>query len=284
MLFGDDDQQTARFADVFKRIWETGDAQLQRDYIKALPEIININGFHLNIEYKVIMPNQEEEPLIMLILTDITEKYKAQEQVNFLNYHDKLTSLFNRTYVEEWLSCSLQGRHFPISVIMADMNGLKLTNDVFGHEQGDRLLVRLAEVLLRCCRKTDIVARWGGDEFIILLPVTDKQACLRICERIKAACAQEKDLAFELSVALGMATQTSPQGNVLDLFNIAENHMYSNKMRESKQVRRKIILGLKEILCTKCFETDCHIERLKNYHWLLLKAWDTHRNPMRYGT
>ncbi len=127
--------------------------------------------------------------------------------------HDKLTSLYNRAYVEEWLSSFLHPKDFPLSVIMADIDGLKLTNDVFGHEQGDNLLVRFAQVLVHCCRKTDIVARWGGDEYIIILPGTDQDVCTRVCERIKAACAQEKGLPIELSVALGMATWDRLQGS-----------------------------------------------------------------------
>ncbi len=272
LLSSDDEEQNQLFADVFQGIWQTKDAGMQSDYINKLPVVIKINGFHLKIECKIVPPVEGDEPLVMLILTDITDKYKAQEQVAFLSYHDKLTYLYNRAYVEEWLSSFLHPKDFPLSVIMADINGLKLTNDVFGHEQGDNLLVRLAQVLMRCCRKTDIVARWGGDEFIIILPGTDHDACTLVCERIKTACVQEKGLPIELSVALGVATRHSLQGGFDDLFSIAENRMYKNKLVESKQVRYKIILCLQEILYTRCNETGDHIERLKKVSLAFAKS------------
>jgi len=153
--------------------------------------------------------------------------------------------------------------HFPLSIIMADMNALKLTNDVFGHAQGDQMLVELARVISSCCRSKDIVSRWGGDEFLIMLPGTDADNCAKVCQRIKAACAQERDLPIELSAALGMATQQNPEGSIADLFNVAENRMYSNKLQESKQVRRKIILGLEKILHNKCFEGSDHVKRIE---------------------
>ncbi|WP_347488965.1 diguanylate cyclase [Desulfoscipio sp. XC116] len=264
LLSVEDDEQNRVFAEVFRCIWQTEDAELQRDCISKLPEVININELYLSVDCKVITPVEGDESLVMLILTDITDKYKAQEQVAFLSYHDKLTLLYNRAYVEEWLSELSPQSGYPLSVIMADMNGLKLTNDVFGHAQGDNLLVRLAGVLLRCCRKTDIVARWGGDEFIVLLPGTDKDVCVKVCERIKTACMEEKGSPIELSVALGVATRQSPLGSMADLFSMAESRMYANKLRESKQVRRKIIRGLQEILNARCYETYGHAKRLED--------------------
>lgn len=263
LLYGDDSTQNELLASLFQSIWETSDVAEQHEYLNKLPKKITINERYLTLEFKLITPVDGNEQLIMLIITDVSERHKAQEQVVFLSYHDKLTSLYNRAYIEEWNSHFQPGEHFPLSVIMADVNGLKLANDIFGHVQGDLLLVKLAQVLLRCCRKNDIVARWGGDEFLVLLPRTDQEACKNIYHRIKEACVQEPAQPIELSVALGMATQQSSEGSIADLFNIAEERMYSNKLLESKQVRRRIVLGLNKILHTRLYEDEQHIERIK---------------------
>ena len=264
LLAGEDCKQNQLFSQIFNDIWKTNDISLRRSYLNQLPKMIKINDFYLTLQPKLITldDNVKDESLLMLILTDITEKYKAQKQVEFLCYHDKLTGLYNRAYIDIWTDKFKLGEHFPLSVILADINGLKLTNDVFGHAQGDQLLLKLAEVLLRCCRKRDIVARWGGDEFLVLLPETDLEECAKVCDSIKRACIQEKGLPLELSAALGMAVQQNPD-SIVDLFGIAEKRMYRNKLLESKENRRKVIVAMEEIFHTRCFEDKGHIERLK---------------------
>lgn len=264
LLTSEDDEQNKIFAAVLEKIWQTEDEVLQRSYLDKLPGMVKVNECRLTVEYRLVNTNEGgREPLLMLILTDVTEKHKAQEILAYLSYHDKLTSLYNRAYIDTWLAKFQPCRHSPLSVIVADVNGLKLTNDVFGHAQGDRLLVQCARVLARSCRKDDIVARWGGDEFLILLPATDAAACAKVCARIKAACAREKGLPIELSVSLGMAVQQRPDTGISDLLKSAEKSMYSNKLRESKQVRRKIIMNMEEILHTRCFEDRGHLTRVK---------------------
>ncbi|ACV64932.1 diguanylate cyclase and metal dependent phosphohydrolase [Desulfofarcimen acetoxidans DSM 771] len=266
LLKSEDSNQNEIFAKNFRNIWETADPVLHSESLNQLPEMIKINSLYLTLQPKLIYSNDNKrtnQPLVMLILTDITEKYKAQEQVEYLNYHDKLTGLFNRAYIDAWLENSQPRDNFPLGIIFADMNGMKLTNDVFGHAQGDQLLLKMAQVLLYCCREKDIVARWGGDEFLILLPETDMEGCAKVCEHIKMACKREEGLPLELSVALGIAAQEQPGSSVVHLFGVAEKRMYRNKLLENKETRRKIILAMNEILRTRCYEDDEHIERLK---------------------
>lgn len=211
--------------------------------LKNLPPVVKINDRDIRIECKFIFhaTNTDEHPLLMMMLTDITEILKAEEEIHYLSYHDKLTGLYNRAYVEKTLLEIEQTAVSPLSVIVIDMNGLKITNDMFGHEQGDRLLVAMAQVLKDSCRPEDVVARWGGDEFLVLLPGATVSICQQVCERIKAACTTAGAEPIRLSAAIGAATGNGPVRGLTELFSVAENRMYSNKMENSREVRASII-------------------------------------------
>jgi len=106
------------------------------------------------------------------VVFDITERKEAAEQIAFLAYHDKLTGLPNRALFEEFLETALARarRHdLGVGVLFLDLDNFKLVNDSLGHQAGDALLVQLAERLQHCTRETDMVARQGGDEFLVLL-------------------------------------------------------------------------------------------------------------------
>ena len=124
-------------------------------------------------------------------IRDITEKLERREKIEYLSFHDQLTGLYNRRYYEEELRRLSTPRNLPITLVMADVNGLKLTNDAFGHAAGDELLRKLARVLRSVCRADDIVARIGGDEFVLLLPMTDSIETEKIVQRIKEAISKE---------------------------------------------------------------------------------------------
>jgi diguanylate cyclase (GGDEF)-like protein/PAS domain S-box-containing protein len=115
--------------------------------------------------------------LVQGVLFDITERKKAEEQIAFLAYHDKLTGLPNRALFEEMLEMSISRarRHdLGVGVLFLDLDNFKLVNDSLGHQAGDLLLQQLAERLLGCTRETDLVARQGGDEFLLLLSDIDR--------------------------------------------------------------------------------------------------------------
>lgn len=265
LLSGFNDEQNKLFSEVFENIFKIDDMDTRYSYISKLSNIVKINDRYVSIKYRIIsrFDYELENDIMMLVLTDITEKQKAEDQVLYLSFHDKLTSLYNRAYIDSIISQVQAAHNLPISVIMADMNGLKLTNDVFGHESGDKLLISLSKVLLRCCRRSDIVARWGGDEFLIILPGADSGTCEKVCERIKKMCSKTEPNPVELSVSIGFATTESLDAKVYELFSIAEDRMYSNKVVESRNVRKKIIMSMERILHTKCFESYEHVERLK---------------------
>ncbi|SMB90328.1 diguanylate cyclase (GGDEF) domain-containing protein [Desulfonispora thiosulfatigenes DSM 11270] len=264
LLSNGNSQKEKEFKETFTKIFEESVCENRKALLKKLPNIIHLRESIINLNYQLITQVIEgSKDLIMLVLTDITERQKIEDQVVYLSYHDKLTSLYNRVYMESIIPQLESEEAMPLSLIMADMNGLKLTNDVFGHESGDKILVNAAKVLLSSIRKTDYVARWGGDEFLIILPNTDKEKCEQVCEQINLKAKQVEADPIEISLALGSATICNPDTKIFELLNIAENRMYSNKITESKHIRRKIILNMKSTLYTKCFEDPEHFTRMQ---------------------
>lgn len=166
------------------------------------------------------------------VTVDITGHKQAELQLRELSYKDPVTGLYNRTYLDKKLEELDGAEALPLSVIIGDLNFLKLANDTFGHDTGDSLLVNAARVLKSNCRADDIVTRWGGDEFAILLPNTSESEALAICERIRTACEEVQAGPVQLSVALGVATRTTLAEPLTQVVRSAEDWMYKHKLTE----------------------------------------------------
>ncbi|MEN6327159.1 MAG: HD domain-containing phosphohydrolase [Syntrophomonas sp.] len=261
---GSQEEQKEKFARAFNEVFQADDDKSRLIALYQLPKRIEINDKHISIEYKIIkqFEQENERDAIMLILSDISEKYAAEKQILFLSYHDKLTGLFNRAYIDSILLELDTERELPTSLIMADMNGLKLSNDIFGHAVGDQLLINIAQVFNECCRQSDIIARWGGDEFLIILPKTNQKACEAICKRIKSTCLKSAYDPIELSVSLGTATRNNLKDDMMDCFRRAESAMYENKLLESKDNRQRIISNLEKKLWQIEYENEEHCDRI----------------------
>ena len=200
---------------------------------------------------------------IVAVSRDITRHKRYEEQLKYLSFHDQVTGLYNRRFLEEEIKRLDTPRQLPISVIMCDLDGLKLVNDVFGHQEGDRLLIKAAEIIRESCRREDLIARCGGDEFLILLPKTDIKTAEEITRRIKEKCNSQKDGPVQVSIALGYATKSRAEENIWEVMKEAEDWMYRNKLLHAKSYRNAVISSLKTTLLEKSIETEEHAERLK---------------------
>lgn len=200
---------------------------------------------------------------IVFAINDITQVMEAEEEIRYLSYHDKLTGLYNRAFFEEELKRLDTGRQLPLSLILGDANGLKLVNDAFGHEAGDKLLKRVAQMLREVCRQEDIIARIGGDEFAVILPSVGEDELTEIVARMKERCRKEAADPIQVSIALGAATKEYEDQDIKAVFKLAEDRMYQNKLFESKSTRSSILASLKQSLEERSHETEEHGQRMK---------------------
>jgi len=159
------------------------------------------------------------------------ERKRIEEKIRYLSFHDALTGLYNRAYFEEELERYNFPRYYPLSIMMVDINGLKVINDTFGHYEGDKLLQHLASLLNSISRKGDVVARLGGDEFAILLPSTTAEQVHDFHERIKKTCEEDniKPTYLRPSIALGCVTQKGEYQNTETLLKEVDKRMYQDK-------------------------------------------------------
>ena len=214
--------------------------------------LVHRDGLQIPVQYSIsaVKNKKNDTKGAVVIIRDVTSERNIQKQAEYLSFHDHLTDLYNRRFFEEELLRLDTLRNLPLSVIMIDVNGLKLTNDAFGHETGDRLLKKVAGIMKKECRNDDIVARLGGDEFSVILPKTDAVQAKLIMDRITGSADKENLKSIVISVAAGYATKTSPDQNIDEIIKIAENNMYSDKINTGKLMRRKTF----ELITVNLFE------------------------------
>lgn len=187
---------------------------------------------------------QRDGQKIYAVARDITESLEKQQAIEYLSYHDVLTGLYNRRFLEEEIRRLNTFRNLPISIIMGDINRLKLVNDAFGHEKGDELIRKAARSILQGCRAEDLVARWGGDEFLIFLPKTRAAEAEIIVKRIQDLAALENVNAIAVSISFGIGTRTSMDETISDAIRLAEDTMYSKKAQDKTSSRGDVLRAI----------------------------------------
>jgi diguanylate cyclase (GGDEF)-like protein/PAS domain S-box-containing protein len=177
---------------------------------------------------------------------DITDRKKVEDELRYLSTHDRLTGIYNRAYFEEELTRLDHGRQWPVSVLMADVDGLKETNDTHGHQAGDELLRQTAEVLRSAFRSQDVVARIGGDEFGVLLAGAEPEVAQGSIDRIRTNLEIHNSTPGKLLIrlSLGYATAVAP-GGLSEASRQADTVMYQEKFQMRAQRVQDILKSMR---------------------------------------
>ncbi len=198
----------------------------------------------------------------VLVFRDFSEKKEKQRRIEFLSYHDQLTGLYNRRFFDEELERLDRKRNLPLSIIYADLNGLKTMNDAFGHISGDKLIATFASTLQAECRQDDIVARVGGDEFVILLPQTELAVAEKMARRLREKIGKKQIMGIPISVAFGCDAKTDRDQSVRDVMRNAENIMYKKKTLESTSKKNLVVTSILNTLIVKSPREGSHSRRV----------------------
>jgi diguanylate cyclase (GGDEF)-like protein/PAS domain S-box-containing protein len=210
------------------------------------------------------------------MVQDITEQKVYEQKLEYISLHDQLTDLYNRNFFDTELHRLEKSREYPITIISADLDGLKLINDTLGHSKGDEMLIASANALRNSLRQSDILARIGGDEFGAILPNTDQASgeaiYNRILENIKAFNLSHAELPLSLSVGLATA-EKAEEANLHELLKTADECMYREKLYHGSSMRNQIVQSLMMALAERDFIAEGHADRVHDLcHKMALKA------------
>lgn len=218
---------------------------------------------HIISTYKDIGYISVTSIILYLLFRHLLIKAEQSEKKNlYLSYYDVLTGLYNRRYYEIEIKRMDTEQNLPISVIMADVNGLKLINDAFGHQYGDLLLQKAADIIRNGCRPGDVLVRWGGDEFVVLLPNAAYEEAAKIIDRIRALSSRENIEVAQVSMSLGWDTKVSADENMEEILKNAEDGMYRHKAEQNEGLKGNIIRIIVKTLYEKNPREERHSVRV----------------------
>ncbi len=200
------------------------------------------------------------------IIIDTTNLKEKEEEIRYINEHDRLTDLYNRQYFEKKLSEMNKKEKLPLTVLVADINGLHLINEAFGQHEGDIVIVKASWMIRNCCREEDIIARIGGDEFGIILPITSNEEAHELLDSIKNECTSyngsNRANSPEITISMGYATIFDELQPAEEALKTANDYMRNRKLFSQQSSYSDIINSIMTTVYEKSQETERHAERL----------------------
>ena len=199
------------------------------------------------------------------LVRDITERIDYQQRLEFLSMHDVLTGVYNRSYFEEYIAREVEPHAYPLSVLVADLDGLKIINDSMGHHCGDQLLRSFAHILSDCVGDNGVIARLGGDEFGVLLPNYGRRRVATLVEIIRSAVDHynQDNPTLPLSISLGYATASDGSTTLTELYRRADDRMLHDKLYRSASMKSEIVMILTAALAERDYITHGHAARIE---------------------
>jgi diguanylate cyclase (GGDEF)-like protein len=180
------------------------------------------------------------EPHLIQQLIDGSDQAKTfgdtRNSVAFLSTHDALTGLYNRLFFETEFTRLENSRFYPISIITAEVNALKNLNNAFGLNTGDQMLINVAKLFTKVFRQEDIITRYGGDDFVVLLPGADAAVVKAVMNRIEKHITDFNEEHADLPISLSMGVSTANKGESLkDHLKIAYEVLEKEKLSKSSK-------------------------------------------------
>ncbi len=263
-------------------------AMIPEDQIKTISEMLRqdrntcLEGKHRlasgelrDVEVRISLISLASREFFFDIIHDITERKQAEERLKYVSFHDPLTGLYNRAYFEEGMRRLDNNPGIDsVGLVVCDVDGLKVVNDTLGHQYGDRMLISTAKILAGCFGADAVVARIGGDEFVVVLENTTETELEEYCEKIRRElnnCSRD-DQGISMSVSVGCAFTAEVSVTMTELYKEADNNMYREKLHRGQSARSAIVHTVMSLLEARDFITEGHADRLQDMVSSLGKA------------
>ena len=246
---------------VFQNVWKTGKPEFfpSKIYIDE-----KFSNWYENRVYKLTSGE------IVALFDDVTEKKRAEENIEYLAYHDYLTDAYNRRYFENEYADKNTGKYYPLAIVSGDLNGLKLINDSFGHHSGDLAIQQFATDIRKQIPKDAVLARIGGDEFAVLLTRNSEAEAKKLAGELQSSVQiQVKDnkghaVDAMLTATFGYSSQTFQGQDMDELVKEVETHINRRKFLENTSKRSNVIDAIMSTLFEKSEREQQHSIRVSS--------------------
>lgn len=199
-------------------------------------------------------------------IQDITETKRHFDQIQYMYDHDYPTNLYNRRYFENAKNEMDKEENYPLSIVLTDINGVRLINDAFGTDAGDQMIIKTGEILKSCCREGDVLARIGGDDFSILMPNAGQEEANQMLLAIKNACEEFnssiEDKTQVINLSMGYGVKTNKETRLAQTEKEAEAYLSRRKLLEQKSHHNAVLSSIMATMYERSFETEEHAQRI----------------------
>ncbi|MFW5794502.1 MAG: HD domain-containing phosphohydrolase [Bacillota bacterium] len=230
----------------------------------SVDEVETTKGKYYESMFTPIKNDENDVIGVGIFSYDVTKKKQYEKNILYLNYHDSLTGLYNRRYYNEEIIKLDSNENYPITILLADVNSLKTVNDAFGHEEGDKMLKKSANILESILNKYGFVSRIGGDEFVAVLKSTSKAMTANLIKNLEKKLNETKVAGVRLSMSIGYET-VHENLSFNKAFKKAEDTMYRNKLFDKSADDNETINTIMKSLYEKNPREEMHSQRVSKY-------------------
>lgn len=218
--------------------------------------------FWVNMTASLVEFEKGKENYIMCAIVDINERKTAEEFMLYLTTHDQQTGLNNRRYYEEKLNELDIEDKLPLSIVLININGLKIINDAFGFKTGDILIKKVAAIIKQKCANSSIQARISGSEFVIVSTNTNKENTADLVQELRKSFLAESVENIQLATSAGYAIKTNAKEDIIDIYKLAEDRLSKENLIDKTSMASRTIDIIMNSLFAKNSREMFHSKRV----------------------